>query len=137
MSAIRREGREIKRLRLLIPTFTCIPGCSDCCGPVPFSHWEWEKISDQRKATCLDCPYDGEAGCEIYEDRPIMCRLFGTVDHPQLRCPHGRGPEKMLTAQEGAAIADQYAKLVGGYRNDELVEHLRAGHGGSDASGSR
>lgn len=113
MSALRREGRDIKRLRMLIPKFECVPGCTDCCGPIPFSRWEWDRVEDKRHATCLTCPYSSPMGCAIYEERPIMCRLFGAVDDPMLKCPHGRGPEKPLTAAEGRAIANEYARLVG------------------------
>lgn len=109
------ERRAIRRLRLLIPTFECVPGCSDCCGPVPFSKWEWSQVRTKKTATCLDCPYATPAGCEIYEDRPILCRLFGAVaDEPLLACPHGRGPARPLTADEGRRIATEYARLVEG-----------------------
>lgn len=112
MSAKRREGKEIKRLRLLIPTFECVAGCNDCCGPVPFSGWEADQVKEKRVQTCIDCPYSTPQGCDIYEDRPIMCRLFGAVDDPMLRCPHGKGPEKPLTAEEGRRIAAEYARLA-------------------------
>ncbi len=110
----RNEGRAIRRLRTLIPTFECVPGCRDCCGPIPFSRWEWGQVADKRKATCIECPYSTEQGCAIYEQRPIICRLFGTVDDPMLKCPHGRGPKKPLSAEEGRRIAMEYARLVEG-----------------------
>lgn len=117
MSQIRREGKEIKRLRLLIPTFDCIPGCSDCCGPVPFSLWEESKLPGGQnpppKPGCLDCPHSTPQGCAVYEDRPIMCRVFGTVDDPRLKCPHGRRPEKLLSKEELEEITTSYAKLSG------------------------
>jgi uncharacterized protein len=112
VSAIRKEARDIRRLRVLIPTFTCRAGCRDCCGPIPFSRWEWEQVPEKKHATCLECPYSSPYGCSIYEDRPIMCRLFGTVDDPIMRCPHGCGPEKLLTAEEGARIRDAYREIV-------------------------
>ena len=114
MSDIRREARDIRRLRVLIPTFDCVPGCTDCCGPVPFSRWEWDQVKDKRVAVCIDCPYSAADNCAIYEDRPMMCRLFGAVDDPRLTCPHGAGPAVKLTAEQGSAIASAYAKLVGG-----------------------
>jgi Fe-S-cluster containining protein len=42
--------------------------------------------------------------CSIYSMRPAICRLFGAVDHPMLRCPHGCRPEKYLTDAESRAI---------------------------------
>lgn len=127
MSQIRREGRDIRRLRTLIPTFTCVQGCSDCCGPIPFSRWEWDRVTDKRKATCLDCPYSTPHGCAIYEERPMMCRLFGAVDDPMLRCPHGCAPEKPLSADEGRRIANEYARLV-----EQAGQHKSNGNEGKD-----
>ena len=42
----------------------------------------------------LGCPYLGEQGCEVYDERPLICRLFGTT--PRLPCPNGRKPTVMV-----------------------------------------
>ena len=42
----------------------------------------------------LNCPYLGKNGCEVYAERPLICRLFGTT--PKLACPHGKRPEVMI-----------------------------------------
>jgi hypothetical protein len=44
----------------------------------------------------LNCPYLGKNGCEVYEERPLICRLFGTT--PKLACPHGKRPEVMIAS---------------------------------------
>ena len=36
----------------------------------------------------------GPNGCTVYEERPMICRLFGTT--PRMACPRGRGPEPMI-----------------------------------------
>jgi len=41
----------------------------------------------------LNCVHLGDGGCQVYEDRPVICRLFGTT--PALLCPHGRRPDEM------------------------------------------
>lgn len=95
-----------------IPTFHCLPGCSDCCGPIPFSKWEWKRLKDKRKATELECPYvNTEDKCDIYSKRPLLCRLFGTVNHPKMVCPHGCGPDKMISQKEAGEMLDTYYKL--------------------------
>lgn len=104
------EATSIKKLRSMIPTFSCKPGCHDCCGPVVFSKWEWEQVADKKTATCIFCPYASFLGCEIYEHRPIICRLFGTID--RLKCPRGCRPEVLLTEEEAAAIMEEYLKWV-------------------------
>jgi hypothetical protein len=45
----------------------------------------------------LSCPHLGKNGCEVYDDRPLICRLFGTT--PRLPCPNGKRPEVMIDAE--------------------------------------
>lgn len=111
--ATRREGRELQKLYAKIPTFECEPGCNDCCGPVPFSVWEWSKVIEKKKSPDgLQCPYSTSTGCSIYENRPLMCRIFGTVDDERLECPRGRAPAQKLSAEEGADIVRAYIRLT-------------------------
>jgi Fe-S-cluster containining protein len=89
--------RKIDQLRRQIPSFACVPGCHDCCGPVTASSEELSRLpvkSDAEHDAALahwNCVHLGEHGCEAYDQRPLICRLFGTT--PSLPCPHGRGPE--------------------------------------------
>lgn len=91
--------QKIKFFRQRIPAFECVPGCHDCCGPVTTSTDEMarlpEKSDEDREVALanLDCPHLGKNGCEVYDERPLICRLFGTT--PQLVCPNGRRPEIM------------------------------------------
>ena len=93
------NSQKIKFFRERIPSFECVPGCHDCCGPVTTSTDEMARLPhksmQQRDAALADlnCPHLGEKGCEAYEERPLICRLFGTT--PQLKCPNGRRPETM------------------------------------------
>ncbi len=94
-----------------IPTFACKPGCSDCCGPVPFSAWEVSQMPEPKRfSTGQGCPHSTPQGCAIYEQRPLMCRLYGTV--PEMRCPHGCAPDKPLSSAEGRKILKKYKKLA-------------------------
>lgn len=103
-------SKTIKYLRKQIPSFRCKEGCFDCCGPVPFAKWEWEKVKDKREATSLTCPYASEIGCEIYEQRPIVCRIYGTVN--KLRCPYGCGPDKLLSEKKENEIMNKYHRVM-------------------------
>jgi len=100
----------IKYIRKRIPVFECILGCTDCCGPVPFSKWGWSQIRDKRDATSIICPYVTEVGCAIYSQRPILCRLFGTVFG--MRCPHGRGPKNLLSSERERELMALYSKIM-------------------------
>lgn len=103
-------AKVIKYLRKQIPIFKCVPGCHACCGPVPFSRWEWDRVVDKRKALDLSCPYISEEGCAIYSQRPIMCRLFGAV--PEMKCLHGCTPLKMLSSEKGRKLLVVYKSLI-------------------------
>ena len=81
----------IVRLREQIPSFECVKGCHDCCGPVTASSEEMSRLpvkSDAEHDAALEhlnCVHLGPDGCTVYEDRPLICRLFGTT--PSMACP--------------------------------------------------
>jgi hypothetical protein len=104
--------RELDELYASIPKTHCRRWCAQCCGPVVFSRLEWERVPEslRRNATSLTCPYSGEFGkCEIYELRPLLCRLYGVVE--RMSCPHA-SPERTLTKGEENAILEAYAKIL-------------------------
>jgi hypothetical protein len=140
----KQERRRLRELYAQIPTFQCIPGCTDCCGPVPSSREErraspqlmdLETVHDilevlskggasaqelavapeitawgKSGADCLTCAYALEGtGCAIYDDRPFLCRLFGTV--PSMPCPHGRAPAQMLSLSDERRLVRSYLEL--------------------------
>ncbi|MBZ0070784.1 MAG: YkgJ family cysteine cluster protein [Gammaproteobacteria bacterium] len=90
----------IARLRVHIPSFECVPGCRDCCGPVTTSSEEMSRLPVKSAAeheaalNDLNCVHLGSNGCEVYAERPLICRLFGTT--PRMACPNGRRPERMV-----------------------------------------
>jgi Fe-S-cluster containining protein len=95
------DNREIiEYLRERIPSFECQKGCHDCCGPVTTSSEEMSRLpvkSDAEHQAALDeynCVHLGPNGCEVYEERPLICRLFGTT--PRMPCPNKCRPEHMV-----------------------------------------
>lgn len=104
-----------------IPTFECKPGCHACCGLVPFTDSEKARASILRPLeqwelfqpgmwvprAALDtfrCPFLTAQGCGICDVRPMVCRLFGAVEHPNMTCPHGCGPKRKLTERQSRAM---------------------------------
>ncbi len=93
-------SQKIRFFRSRIPAFECVPGCHDCCGPVTTSTEEMSRLpvkSDAEHEAALaqlSCPHLGSNGCQVYAERPLICRLFGTT--PRLACPHGKRPEAMI-----------------------------------------
>ncbi|BAP42310.1 FliB-superfamily protein [Pseudomonas sp. StFLB209] len=45
----------------------------------------------------LNCVHLGPDGCTVYDERPLICRLFGTT--PRLPCPNGQRPVEMIHPQ--------------------------------------
>jgi hypothetical protein len=98
----------IRFFRKSIPSFVCEPGCHDCCGPVTASSEEVSRLPQQTEAAHVEalanynCVYLGVNGCQVYEERPLICRLFGTT--PRLVCPKGKAPAVMIDAKIEADI---------------------------------
>jgi uncharacterized protein len=131
----KQERRELQKLYAEIPHFKCRQGCTDCCGPVPATREE-KRIAPQLAQTadtitnlvdeniiswCAMCPYARPGhGCAIYEDRPFICRLFGTSEHPMLKCHHGYHSEKQFTLEQTEHLVARYMKL---YTHEEHLEH--------------
>lgn len=92
--------QKLRSFRRQIPAFDCKPGCHDCCGPVTASAEEMAHLpvrgDAEHKAALAEwnCPYLGTAGCQVYAERPLICRLFGTT--PRLPCPNGMRPAVMI-----------------------------------------
>ncbi|WP_184589749.1 YkgJ family cysteine cluster protein [Pseudomonas nitroreducens] len=92
-----RVSRKVDQLRRKIRSFDCKPGCHDCCGPVTATSEELSRLpvrsAAEHEAALAEwnCVHLGPNGCEAYEQRPLICRLFGTT--PRMPCPEGRGPE--------------------------------------------
>lgn len=98
----------IARLRERIPSFDCVPGCHDCCGPVTTSSQEMSRLpvkTDAEHDAALsefNCVHLGPKGCEVYAERPLICRLFGTTHN--MPCPRGRHPENMIDAKAESQV---------------------------------
>jgi Fe-S-cluster containining protein len=110
---------ELDDLYVKLPAFECRPGCSDCCGPVPWSREEHERIAawlaergrPLLKATSLACPYvDEQNRCSIYPVRPLICRAYGTFK--RLRCPHGCRPRQFVDSKDERRLMKRYLTLV-------------------------
>ena len=94
------NSQKISALRRQIPSFECVPGCHDCCGPVTTSPEEMSRLprktaAEQEAAMDeLNCVHLGPKGCTVYDERPLICRLFGTTK--TLPCPNGRRPVELI-----------------------------------------
>ncbi len=82
------------------------PKCkARCCGIVPIPKELYEQHKDKMNRIPLRiiehennvipitsdayCPFlNDDLSCNIYEDRPEICRKFGDETHPMLCCPY-------------------------------------------------
>jgi uncharacterized protein len=105
-----REAHLVRRWRILIPPMRCLPGCHDCCRDYApsMTKTEWMEIKHHGKfsqgRTLESCPFLGQEGCGIYHQRPLICRVYGTVEQGEAEslgvfrayCPRGARPEHPL-----------------------------------------
>jgi uncharacterized protein len=47
------------------------------------------------------------AKCLAYSIRPLVCRLWGMVDTPLMRCPHGCVPSRWVTHEEARKLNEE------------------------------
>jgi Fe-S-cluster containining protein len=104
----------LDELNKQIPTGACPNGCCKCCGPVPMSRIEADRIGIDRLYTRGKGLYgdtcefvDDETGkCRIYPIRPFVCRFFNTPYAGVFKCNetpesgrvHPNHAEKLLDA---------------------------------------
>lgn len=114
-AARRRQRREIvdlaskiERLQAVyaeLPTLQCKGLCHESCGPIVAPLLEWAIASDGRLdlrlKRRLTCPLlTDDKRCSAYEKRPLICRIYGMVDNPLMRCEHGCTPSRWLTDED-------------------------------------
>lgn len=89
-----------------IPAHKNCQNCGECCGVVPVTFDELQRICDyikdrpdvrnkaREQAHRMDmCPFrdNTEKRCMIYPARPLLCRLFGVT--AKMQCAHGNSAE--------------------------------------------
>lgn len=97
-----------------LPEIDCQGECTDFCGVAPYGPHEDEFIREEEDMgalpepdadlTCNQLTEDGR--CAIHPVRPLICRLYGLVKDPRMRCPHGCEPEQWLDEEDARALMD-------------------------------
>lgn len=120
-----------KALWAKIPDAGCRGLCVEACGPIGMTRLEADILTGTGRAdpALLEphgrgllfipdngvCPMLDDGGrCTVYAVRPAICRGFGAVDHPLMRCPHGCQPSG------GLMPADRFHAIVNGDDPDAL-----------------
>ncbi len=72
-----------------VPHIACKGLCAESCGPIQMSKLEHEILGEPPAA--MTCTLLVAGRCSRYEDRPLICRLWGVV--PEMPCQFGCQPE--------------------------------------------
>ena len=125
----RATSRRLAKLYAALPLPSpCKPGCSDCCGPVPWapaelaaiesdipvgSQWvTFQGVAALENPSTGKCPFASSAGCQVYDRRPFMCRIFAAAAETRLACPHGCRAATPLSPQKARALTNDYRREV-------------------------
>jgi uncharacterized protein len=89
----KQERRRLRELYSAIPTFECIEGCTDCCGPVAASREERarnpELMDLETARDLMDVLIRGGASVQELEKAPQLT-AWGQAGADCLTCPYAR-----------------------------------------------
>ncbi len=98
---------DIQKLYEKIPRSSCRDKCFRCCiNSIQAAEEEIERMGGYEY---IDrCPHLIENGCSVYQNRPFICRLYGTSS--LLSCEDCTA-EYILNDQETRILLREYLKL--------------------------
>ena len=113
-----QKKKKLEKIYAQIPALECKGLCHGSCGLILISGYERKLITEkigydpfpsqeeakayvkvilQQPTLAKNCELLKDGKCTVYEDRPLICRLFGAVEN--MKCPFGCKPNaKMLSA---------------------------------------
>lgn len=132
MSNHRKRAAKIRAIYERVPKIACKGLCRDQCTVILMSATEERMMRDagheppellaviqsESNACPLLCPASGQ--CTAYDARPLVCRLWGVV--PEMPCPHGCQPERVLSRAEASAIMREVQAIGGRSNAHTLIE---------------
>lgn len=115
----------LERIYRSVPKVACRGLCAASCGPIHMSAEERRRIADRGVTIPLpaeaieqlthggySCPALIDGRCSVYEDRPLICRLWGAVE--SMPCEHGCTVMPGLLMDAGAQMLIGRSLAVGG-----------------------
>lgn len=141
-----RTWNQIIAWRRVFPKMECIAGCRSCCENYApsMTKEEWLNIKHPGKIspgkTLSECPFLGPKGCQIYSSRPMICRLFGTVEKApadqlgmfKADCPKGQAPATPLDMKTALLVQVAYEDRLWARAKQLIIEFIAALKGGLD-----
>ncbi len=106
----------VDELYARLPKLECRRRCRGVCGSVVMTRMEWARITIRlgyapEGNADLTCPMLAGDHCNVYAIRPLICRLFGLIDDPMMRCPWGCVPERWLSKDESHALLAEMERI--------------------------
>lgn len=97
-----------------LPTVECRKLCQASCRDMPVVVAERDRLS--LPLVMDECPkLTADGACSVYDDRPLMCRLWGVVEN--MRCPHGCEPSRVLSLAEAREFLVEAERIGGRWLN--------------------
>ena len=101
-----------------VPRIQCQGHCHTSCGPIGMRALEADLLEAHLghplvPARSIDCQFLTEEGrCRIYENRPLVCRLWGVTT--SMPCIYGCEREPMLSNEEALCLLQEAEDLSHG-----------------------
>ena len=130
MSKERVKIAKLKEAYKRIPNANCKGLCQEACSMVGFSKLEGQRMTEAAgKPPFLTddatCGYLSEGKCSVYEQRPAICRLYGSTQ--KLACQFGCEPDGGRLEEEiSNQILDEIDKINGGHVMYSNFTHKQA-----------
>lgn len=114
-------NKKLKQIYQQVPNIECKGLCHTTCGVIPLSNIENKSISNQIgydfnanqlshvQNGSLTCPLLKEDKCSIYNNRPLVCRLYGVVE--KMKCIYGCKPVKYLDEKKARRLIKKLESL--------------------------
>jgi hypothetical protein len=99
-----------------LPRMQCRRLCGDeVCGAIFMTAVEADRVRRAThqvpRTTPTMCVYLERGACRVYDQRPLICRVFGLVK--RMSCPHGCVPDRWLSDHEFVEIARAVEQIGG------------------------
>lgn len=111
----RHKLAALKAIYAKIPKMVCAGNCDVTCGSLGLSRGEKRHLTQitrkQPKLIGDRCNYLKDNRCQIYADRPAICRLWGVTE--TMKCDWGCAPERYLSEKEARNILAEISDLFG------------------------
>ncbi len=109
-----------------IPEVDCKGLCQESCGPIAMSHDEDHRLQELgvsippmvdgvaaiERGEEFWCPALQDGRCNVYDDRPTICRLWGATT--SMPCPHGCTSHNALSQRMSFELLALAGRVGGG-----------------------